>query len=352
MSFTPETPAAGPLPHSTPTYPALRQSNVLPVPPSDVPNVLIFGETGTGKSALINMLADQEVAQSSSEASGCTFESTAYQIVLDGKAYCIWDSAGLNEAEGGNVDPALAVNQLAKLADDLNGRLNLLVYCMRGTRFRKVIKDNYDLFRTIVTGGNVPIVLVITGLEQEDDMEDWWKENEADLRREGIRVQGHACVTTTLGKIRDGVGIYQSEYDLSRGLVKKLVKDHCLEQAYVLQRAPNAQHLVQARSYESSRYDDRNITVNINPSSSPRLGTVVVDFLAQAFTFLLDLVTPDNGHQLVPSLRPAGSSSTRRHDSSRQHGWQSQGQVSGTHHTSNSTMRTSGSGFQVAYHRG
>ena len=46
-------------------------------------NIIIFGETGTGKSSLINMLSNSQMAEVSNLAVGCTFQSNPYPIILD-----------------------------------------------------------------------------------------------------------------------------------------------------------------------------------------------------------------------------------------------------------------------------
>jgi len=47
-----------------------------------IPNIIVFGETGTGKSSIINMLEGRSIAGVSSGASGCTFYSCPYEVKL------------------------------------------------------------------------------------------------------------------------------------------------------------------------------------------------------------------------------------------------------------------------------
>ncbi|KAG1831901.1 hypothetical protein DFJ58DRAFT_243829 [Suillus subalutaceus] len=43
---------------------------------------------------------------------------------------------------------------------------------------------------------SVPIVLVVTGLEdQEPEMEEWWRNNEKSISDLGMNFAGHACIT-------------------------------------------------------------------------------------------------------------------------------------------------------------
>lgn len=88
-----------------------------------------------------------------------------------------------------------------------------------------VTKDNYDLFYKEACGSHVPIVLVVTGLENEEPMENWWKENCDELLKYGLEFEDHACITATRGKVRgNGVQIFDKEYEESRKEVKSLIE--------------------------------------------------------------------------------------------------------------------------------
>jgi predicted GTPase len=49
---------------------------------SSIPNIIVFGETGVGKSSIINMLQGGEVAPTSNSAYGCTSESSQHEVTL------------------------------------------------------------------------------------------------------------------------------------------------------------------------------------------------------------------------------------------------------------------------------
>ncbi|EIW86109.1 P-loop containing nucleoside triphosphate hydrolase protein, partial [Coniophora puteana RWD-64-598 SS2] len=190
-------------------------------------NVIIFGESGVGKSSLVNMLSsdDNALAAVSNQALGCTFETEPYQVTIDEREYVLWDTAGLNEGSKGSVSADEACEKLVDLLKQLKGGVHLLVYVVRGTRFRRIIKINYDIFQRVVFRGQVPIVLVATGLENEESMEKWWDENKDDLADNELYFKDHACVTTTKGKIsKSGEHIFEEEYDLSKALARLLVK--------------------------------------------------------------------------------------------------------------------------------
>lgn len=229
--FHPSQSASPPVPHPAPHEPSNDEQ---------VPNILIFGQTGTGKSSVINMLNGKKVAESSPDARGCTFSSTPYFLALphgdggDTRKYCIWDTAGLNEDAAGSVSPEQAVNKLLELTQNIQGRLHLLLYCIRATRYHKVIKDNYDLFCDMVAQRKVPIVLVVTGCEHFEDMNMWWKENKFMFDRHKLTFSEVVCITATRGRLKDGEWTYEEQYLESQSLLRDVIPGHCMDKGYVV----------------------------------------------------------------------------------------------------------------------
>jgi hypothetical protein len=176
------------------------------------------------------MLSDHQVATTSNLAVGCTFENNRYHITIDGTQYTLWDTAGLNEGEAGSVPAETALHHLGDLVKKLNDGLSLLVYCIRGSRYRDIVKVNYDLFTEIICQGEVPVVVVVTGLENEERMEDWWVVNEREFSSRNMHFCGHACVTTTKGK----KNMFEEEYEESRNVLRTLIKTRCPDSAWVV----------------------------------------------------------------------------------------------------------------------
>ncbi|KAG1741417.1 P-loop containing nucleoside triphosphate hydrolase protein [Suillus paluster] len=164
-------------------------------------NVVIFGEAGAGKSSLINLIARTTMAQTSHDARGCTTETNGYDIMIQDNTLKVklFDTAGLDEGPRGAVPDEearrLVKNLLRTLMDQ--GGIHLVMYCVRGERAISALRRNYEFIHSQVTK-QVPIVLVVTGLENyEPDMEEWWRVNERSL---GMSFAGHACVTTAPDK--------------------------------------------------------------------------------------------------------------------------------------------------------
>ncbi|RDB20899.1 hypothetical protein Hypma_012000 [Hypsizygus marmoreus] len=217
---------SGTLSTEIPPY-AARHVNA-PQPPQDfTSNIIIFGEKGVGKSSLISMITGGEMGVTSSELFGCTFEAVpACTILIAGKRCRLWDTTGFNEGGQGTVPAEQTEKNLRDLVEGLAfaGGVNLLVHCFRGTRFRDIVKINYDMFFKVICGGNVPIVAVVTGLENEEPMEAWWTANEEELKSYGLNFEGHACVATTRGKMmKTGQWMFEEEYEQSKEAARNLI---------------------------------------------------------------------------------------------------------------------------------
>jgi len=202
-------------------------------------NVVIFGETGAGKSSLTNMIVGEDVAETSSGATGCTFESKSYEVEVEGVPLVLWDTSGLNEGEKGSVAAKDAVVQVYRLIQSLEkDGVSLLVFCVRGPRIRESTIKNYQLFYSAFCMAKVPIVLVVTGLENEEPMDAWWRKNKEAFDIQGMQFNGHACVTATKGRMKQGRYIHADEYEESRVEVRKLILDARHTVPWKMKRVP------------------------------------------------------------------------------------------------------------------
>ena len=162
-------------------------------------------------------------AKVNGDAKGVTFRHERYEKDIGGCHLNIFDTVGLNEGCKGTVSAPRAIEGLYRLMRGLDGGVSLLVYVVRGPRLKKSVRDNYEMFHEIFCEKKVPIVLVITGLEHEEDMDDWWKRNEATFGEEKMWFSGAACITATRGR-RD---LLAQEYEESRIKVENLILKHC-----------------------------------------------------------------------------------------------------------------------------
>ncbi|KAG9316432.1 P-loop containing nucleoside triphosphate hydrolase protein [Chiua virens] len=196
-------------------------------------NIVIFGETGSGKSSLVNLIMGQNVAATSYGTDGCTLDSSLYEI--DTKKYHlrIYDTVGLNEPQLGAEHYLSAIEKAHKLITDLNnaGGVHLLVFCVRGGRITATTQHNYRLFYEFLCCRMVPVALVITNLESETPMEGWWQRNSQEFTRFGINVTAHACVTCTPGY----GNMYLDKYEESKTVICDLLVKCATQHAHALE---------------------------------------------------------------------------------------------------------------------
>ncbi|KAF8840482.1 hypothetical protein BDN67DRAFT_637491 [Paxillus ammoniavirescens] len=171
-------------------------------------NIVFFGETGTGKSSAINLIAGSSVADTNNDTGACTRVSACYKTMIRDEPFKLWDTRGLGEAgffhslfKGGPE------GELRKFLRERYQRqeIDLLVYCVRGSRAKEALLKNYKTFCAMTRQLAAPVVIVVTHLEREKNMEDWWERNESSLRRLGMEFDGHACITAIPNHTRENV---------------------------------------------------------------------------------------------------------------------------------------------------
>ena len=193
------------------------------------PNVLIVGETGVGKSSVVNLIAGDPLATVHSGAGACTMEATSYDIILpdnQGLSHHIrlFDTVGLNEPQFRKTDYLTAIEKANTLICQLQrtGGIRLLLFCIRGGRITAVMQNNYRLFCEILCQNKVPVAFVITGLENEVSMEGWWERNVPSFEAYGLSCASNACVTAIRG-LND---CYAEKYYESQTRVRAMLLAH------------------------------------------------------------------------------------------------------------------------------
>jgi predicted GTPase len=161
-------------------------------------NVLIFGETGVGKSSVINLIMGRDVARTSPDAPTCTLQHTPYEITLENQRFKLWEVSSI--ASMGFFRRLFEKWRMKKTYKKLysDDGVYLLLYCIRNSRAQGTMVSHYKFFTSIVgsTTGRVPVAAVVTCLEDYPmDMDDWWKKNEGNLEREGMKFSKHVCIT-------------------------------------------------------------------------------------------------------------------------------------------------------------
>ncbi|KAG1719357.1 P-loop containing nucleoside triphosphate hydrolase protein [Suillus lakei] len=192
-------------------------------------NVVILGESGVGKSSLINLIIGRDVAETSPDALATTVDTAPYDVTIRGQNFRLWDTVGLNEGSEGRVPAAAAANKLTQFLGDLSkgDGVHLLVNCVRGTRITRAMRTNYQTFISAIGHSKVPIVIVATCLEDFHPVTtEWWNQSKDQLAKYGMRFSGYACVTTLPGEDAATRSLRQRRAQ-SYEDVRKLILDHC-----------------------------------------------------------------------------------------------------------------------------
>jgi hypothetical protein len=101
------------------------------------------------------------------------------------------------------------------------GGVHGLLFCIKAGRVSTTIQQNYRLFFEFLCQEQVPLALVVTNLENEENMDAWWTMNKAHIEKSGIVPVTHVCITTVKG--------YQNAYEVryfeSRRKVLNMLKE-------------------------------------------------------------------------------------------------------------------------------
>jgi hypothetical protein len=132
--------------------------------------------------------------------------------------------AGLNEPNLNNAAYQDATTKARELILSLRekGGVHGLIFCFRGGRISETVQRNYSLFYESLCQKEVPLALIITGLENEQgDMDNFWTQNEAHIEKSGIAPTAHACITT----IKGYNNVYEKRYLESREKVHRMMDE-------------------------------------------------------------------------------------------------------------------------------
>jgi hypothetical protein len=158
--------------------------------------VLVFGATGTGKTSLCNTLTDK-IRPTDNGAKGITAKSHLYSAFKTGECKVeIIDTVGLHESSHGTVPAEQAVVQLIELLEKARDGFSLLVHVTRASRITKEHDDDYRFFVEKMTQGSIPVILAITGCENEHPMSSWVERNQEAFTRFAYKALIPTCFAT------------------------------------------------------------------------------------------------------------------------------------------------------------
>lgn len=213
-------------------------------------NVIVFGESGVGKSSIINLVTGSQVAKTSPDAAACTTRTQSYDVVINEKKYKLWDTTGLDGGTFGLFRAAIAERNLKKFLRNLlkGNEPPLLIYCVRASRATRALVRHYQSVRSATRESAVPMVIVVTGLENaRGDMENWWQRNATELSNHGMEFIDHACITSIDDDPRDPV-LARTRRTYSQDALRDLIFRNCIPR----ERSENTPQCPQARRQADS----------------------------------------------------------------------------------------------------
>ena len=192
-------------------------------------HAILFGESGVGKSSVINLVVGHSAAGVSSGIDSCTLGYRSYKINTGLHQFLVWDTLGFNGTQIGHN--GMAIENAVHLIRDLRkqGGVDLLVFCKSNGRLSPSELNNFRLFQEFLCEGQIPVAFIITHIERYNSMEKWWDANgEGLLKTCNLKtgaVAGHACVTSlALDDDPDDQELYE-KLSLSRESVQIMLED-------------------------------------------------------------------------------------------------------------------------------
>ena len=128
-------------------------------------NVLVIGNSGVGKSTLINSVLGKEAAKTDWGTHGTTTKLEIYESEGDQVPFRVIDTIGF---EPNYLKERRAVGAVRKWSRDCarkggeNGRIDVIWFCVDGTRSKLFAEDIRRMTRAVSMWKSVPIIAVIT----------------------------------------------------------------------------------------------------------------------------------------------------------------------------------------------
>lgn len=149
-------------------------------------NVAIVGNTGVGKSTLVNVLKGERIAAVDNNVRPCTTRTMSYDVVEGGTRYRIWDTRGLNEGSEKSAPITGLLRLLGVLPDAerevrkfLRGRnpsVNFVLLCIDARKIK--VEVHWKIYNKIYVDfceRGVKVAVVVMQLGERDIRSSEWK---------------------------------------------------------------------------------------------------------------------------------------------------------------------------------
>ncbi|CAF1201077.1 unnamed protein product [Adineta ricciae] len=164
-----------------------------------VNRILVIGQTGAGKSSLVNLLAGKKVAKVCDGANGCTFKFETHQCDYNGELFELIDTVGLNEGSKGTVRPKDAMKMLIKFIKGNKRGFSCIIFVMPKGRITESFEKNHMLFCQTLLNGQTPAILFLSHCEADEPMNTWINNEENKIALELYGFSDVVCGTAQEG---------------------------------------------------------------------------------------------------------------------------------------------------------
>jgi len=185
-------------------------------------NILLIGDTGVGKSSLIQCLTNHKL-RISDQWLGVTLSVTGYIY----ENLIFWDTVGLNEGSNGSISPKLAYLMIKRLLSSLPDGINLILFIHKG-RISKSFEYNYELFYDIIGDKKIPICLIALGFENHDEPTNCLEIIEPAINKYNFNFKKILTGTCATSENKQVEKIYQMMRNQTKKEVFKLIEENML----------------------------------------------------------------------------------------------------------------------------
>ncbi|KAI5990457.1 hypothetical protein EDD15DRAFT_2452564 [Pisolithus albus] len=180
-------------------------------------NIVLLGESGVGKSSIINMVSGTQTTKTSNNVLGDGSKVDCYVVTAVRSKNQFLGDEGFRRGRGCGAHPVVAG------IEDHRSAIDLLILCMCSGRITNTIVQGYHAIYVEACARRVPIALVVNGLERSPDlnMHGWWARNKDSILNHGLAYDIHVCVTTLRSDEDSSVG---EKIKVSQRRLRELVK--------------------------------------------------------------------------------------------------------------------------------